>query len=147
MSDREIAIEVLEELLEFQHKSSHDQSEVESDINTFKDELKYLDEQNSYDSKLIARVKTRIRELEEKITNGFFTKRPYPSELYHKDLKTKIAYLNETFQDDCPLCKNGTLKLVASGKVWMCTNGCGGKRWCTTDEIQLLGVDVNRGQS
>ena len=147
MSDREIAIEVLEELLEFEHKSSHDQNVVQSDIDTFKDEIKHLDEQNSYDSKLIARVKTRTRELEEKIKNDFFRKRRFPLELYDKDLKTKVAYLNETFQDDCPVCKNGTLKLVASGKVWMCTNGCGGKRWCTIDEIELLGVDIKRGQS
>lgn len=147
MSDREIAIEVIEDLLAFLHKNSHEEGLVRSDIKTLKDEAKYLDEHNSYDSRLIMRVKTKIRELEDKINNGFFKKLPFPSELYGKDLKTKIAYLNETFQDNCHVCKSGTLRLAPSGKIWMCTNRCGGKRWCTTDEIELLGVDIKRGQN
>jgi len=147
MDDRAIAIEVLEDFLKFTYKSTQNQEEIEGDIDYYKEELENLDEQNTHDKNLIEKVNTKIRDLEEKIKKGFFKKLPYPAELYHKDLKSKVAYLNETFQDDCPVCKNGTLKLVASGKVWMCTNGCGGKRWCTTDEIQLLGVDIKRGQS
>lgn len=144
MSDREIAIEVLEDFLEYQYKRSQNQSEVRSDIHTYQAELIHLDGQNSHDSSLTIKVETKIRDLEQKINKGFFKKLTYPVELYSKDLQTKIAYLNETIQDSCPVCKNGILKLVPSGKVWMCSNRCSGKRWCTTDEIEFIGIDIKR---
>tara|TARA_A100001011_G_C13939127_1_gene686405 strand:+ start:39 stop:482 length:444 start_codon:yes stop_codon:yes gene_type:complete len=147
MGDREIAIEVLEDFLKIQHSSSSEQTVVESEINDVKEELLNLDDHNAHDLDLKKRTITKIRDLEEKIEQRFFKSRPFPSDLYTKDLKTKINYLNSTFEDNCPVCKNGILRLVPSGKVWMCTNRCNGKRWCTTDEIELLGVDIKRGNT
>ena len=148
MDDREISIEVLEDFLKFQHTSSLEQTDVESEINDVNEELLNLDDHNTHDLNLKKRTTTKIRDLKEKIEQRFFTSRPFPSDLYTKDLKTKINYLNSTFEDNCPVCKNGILRLAPSGKVWKCTNHhCAGKRWCTTDEIEFLGVDIKRGNS
>ena len=145
--DKDGIIEALNDFINQEYTSATEESVVLDDIEVNREDFKYLDPNNNHDLLLKKRVETKIRDLQEKINKGFFKKLPYPSDLYSKDLKTKIAYLNETFQDNCHVCKSGTLRLVPSGKVWMCTNRCGGKRWCTTDEIELLGVDIKRGQN
>ena len=116
--DKDGIIEALNDFINQEYTSATEESVVLDDIEVNREDFKYLDPNNNDDLLLKKRVETKIRHLQEKINKGFFKKLPYPSDLYSKDLKTKIAYLNENHVSECPKCKKGLLKLVPSGMQW-----------------------------
>lgn len=141
--DKDGIIEALNDFINQEYTSATEESVVLDDIEVNREDFKYLDPNNNHDLLLKKRVETKIRDLQEKINKGFFKKLPYPSDLYSKDLKTKIAYLNENHSSECTTCNRGFLKLVPSGMQWRCTNRCGITIWTTTEEREFLKVSPN----
>ena len=130
--NEKIALEVLRDFLKtnFSFEGSFEH-EVKAHILSAKDEEKYL---ISAENKIFhERVKLKIRELEENLELKKYKKRFYPHELYTKDKKTQIDFLNDNYIYECLLCKKNNLVLIPSGKVWFCKNRyCNGKQFLTT---------------
>ena len=145
MSDEneKIAIEVLQDFLkaDFSFENSF-QHTVKAEIQSVKDELKYLvSEENII---LLQRSQVKIKELEENIKLNKYKILFYPHQLYSKDLKTKINFLNENYNYECQLCKKDYLVLISSGKVWFCKNRyCKGRQFLNKHELEFLNITYN----
>ena len=62
------------------------------------------------------KVQLKIKEIEKNLESKKYINRSYPHNLYSKDLKTKINYLNENFRYECQLCKKNNLYLIQMEK-------------------------------
>ena len=140
MSEKEIVIQELNDWLSYKINPNSYQHEVEEHIKEGENELKHLDPNSEEQVVLKNKVQTKIRELKTNIKSNKYSKRPFPPELYSKDLDTKVKYLNDNFIYECPVCKNNNLRLVKSGKIWMCPNRCGGKQFLTSEEKIFLNI-------
>ena len=142
--NEKIALEVLRDFLKtnFSFEGSFEH-EVKAHILSAKDEEKYL---ISAENKIFhERVKFKIRELEENLELKKYQKRFYPHELYTKDKKTQIDFLNDNYIYECLLCKKNNLVLIPSGKVWFCKNRyCNGKQFLTIAEKELLNITYEK---
>ena len=138
--NEKIAIEVLQDFLkaDFSFENSFEHI-VKAQIQSAKEELKYL---TSTENKIFTqRVQIKIKELEENINLNKFKSFFYPHQLYSKDLKTKINFLNENYRYECQLCKKDNLVLIPSGKVWFCGNrSCKGKQFLNKHEMEFLKI-------
>tara|TARA_B100000035_G_scaffold276752_1_gene254623 strand:+ start:822 stop:1283 length:462 start_codon:yes stop_codon:yes gene_type:complete len=141
--NEKIAIEVLQEFLEKKFSQNSLETEVKAEIESAKDELKYLI--CSENKILLNKVQLKIKEIEKNLESKKYINRSYPHNLYSKDLKTKINYLNENFRYECQLCKKNNLYLIQSGKVWYCESRyCKGKQFLTSSEMEFLNITYNR---